>query len=215
MLLARASSRRADDHRVGRRYRHQQPRRHVSCEIIQELARKHALPTFRVGWFHSDVPRVELDARLGAARSSQASTIVRHSTRHELDATDRIVAMAGVHPYIALLRRAPTSSSAAAAATAPSSPRRPSATGYPEALAYYYGKVLECASFCAEPYGGKESILGEITMDDVKVTAMLPAQRCTIASVAGHAMYERANPFHEYVARRPAGHERLRLRTVR
>ena len=47
-------------------------------------------------------------------------------------------------------------------------------TAIPEALAYYYGKVLECASFCAEPYGGKESVLGEITMDDVKVTAMLP-----------------------------------------
>ena len=40
-------------------------------------------------------------------------------------------------------------------------------------------------------------MLGEITMDDVKVTAMLPEQRCTIASVAGHAMYERANPFYE------------------
>ena len=36
-------------------------------------------------------------------------------------------------------------------------------------------------------------------MDDIKVTALLPAQRCTTASVAGHAMYERANPFSEYV----------------
>ena len=27
--------------------------------------------------------------------------------------------------------------------------------GFPEAQAYYLGKVLECASFCAEPYGGK------------------------------------------------------------
>src|SRR6202008_2611226 len=35
-------------------------------------------------------------------------------------------------------------------------------------------------------------------MDDVKITALLPEQRCTIASVAGHAMYERANPFYEY-----------------
>jgi hypothetical protein len=41
-------------------------------------------------------------------------------------------------------------------------------------------------------------VLGEITMDDFKVTAMLPEQRCTVASVAGHAMYERANPFYEY-----------------
>jgi hypothetical protein len=36
-------------------------------------------------------------------------------------------------------------------------------------------------------------------MEDVKVTALFPAQRCTVASVAGHAMYERANPFTEYV----------------
>src|SRR4029077_15212594 len=70
--------------------------------------------------------------------------------------------------------------------------------GFPEGLAYFYGKVLECASFCAEPYAGKESVLGEITMDDVKITALLPAQRCTIASVAGHAMHERANPFFEH-----------------
>src|SRR6516164_6899279 len=35
-------------------------------------------------------------------------------------------------------------------------------------------------------------------MDDVKIAALLPEQRCTVASVAGHAMYERANPFYEY-----------------
>jgi len=70
--------------------------------------------------------------------------------------------------------------------------------GFPEALAYFYGKVLECASFCAEPYKAKESVLGEITMEDVKITALLPEQRCTIASVAGHVMHERANPFYEY-----------------
>ncbi|MEO8754382.1 MAG: acyclic terpene utilization AtuA family protein, partial [Casimicrobiaceae bacterium] len=66
--------------------------------------------------------------------------------------------------------------------------------------AYYLGKVLECASFCAEPYGGKETVLGEITADAVEVTAMHPAQRCTVASVAGHAMYERSNPYFEHVA---------------
>jgi hypothetical protein len=29
-------------------------------QIIKDLARKHALPAFRVGWFHSEVPRAEL-----------------------------------------------------------------------------------------------------------------------------------------------------------
>jgi hypothetical protein len=70
--------------------------------------------------------------------------------------------------------------------------------GFPNALSYYLGKVLECASFCAEPYMGKESVLGIITHEDVKVKALHPDARCTIASVAGHAMYERANPFYEY-----------------
>src|SRR5690606_21565045 len=58
----------------------------------------------------------------------------------------------------------------------------------------------ECASFNAEPYAGKETVIGEISHEDVKVTAMHPNQRCTVASVAGHAMYERSNPYFEYVA---------------
>jgi hypothetical protein len=115
-----------------------------------------------------------------------------------LDATERIVAVAGVHPYIKLLDEGANviiggRSSDCAIFAAPAIRQ-----GFPEGLAYFYGKALECASFCAEPYGAKESVLGEITMDDVKVTALLPEQSCTIASVAGHAMYERANPFYEH-----------------
>jgi hypothetical protein len=108
--------------------------------------------------------------------------------------------MAGVHPFVELLRQGceviiggRSSDSAIFAAAALHH-------GFPEAQSYYLGKVLECASFCAEPYGAKETVLGEVTKDWVEVTAMHPGQRCTIASVAGHAMYERSNPFHEYVA---------------
>ncbi len=32
----------------------------------------------------------------------------------------------------------------------------------------YLGKVMECASFCAEPYGAKETIIGTITHEDGK-----------------------------------------------
>ena len=51
-----------------------------------------------------------------------------------------------------------------------------SVRGTPAAESYYLGKVLECASFCAEPYGGKETVLGEITHEDVRVTALHPGQ---------------------------------------
>jgi hypothetical protein len=166
--------------------------------IIQDLARKHGLKKFRVGYFYSEVAKEALHRRM-----ITGDAIAGLDGREALDpstlaATDRIVAVAGVHPYIKLLDDGADviiggRSSDCAIFAAPAIRQ-----GFPNALAYFYGKVLECASFCAEPYAAKESVLGEITMDDVKVTALLSEQRCTPASVASHAMYERANPFFEY-----------------
>jgi hypothetical protein len=166
--------------------------------IIQDLARKHGLARFRVGYFYSEVGKDALRRRILAGEEVAGLDGRPPLDLATLEATERVVAMAGVHPYIKLLDEGADviiggRSSDCAIFAAPAIRR-----GFSPGLAYFYGKVLECASFCAEPYGGKESVLGEITMDDVKVTALLPEQRCTIASVAGHAMYERANPFYEY-----------------
>jgi hypothetical protein len=166
--------------------------------IIRDLAEKHRLPRFRLGYFYSEVGREELRRRLVAGEEIAGLDGRPPLDLATLEASDRIVAMAGIHPYVRLLDEGADvivggRSSDCAIFAAPAIRQ-----GFPEGLAYFYGKVLECASFCAEPYGGKESVLGEITMDNVKVTALLPEQRCTIASVAGHAMYERANPFYEY-----------------
>ena len=166
--------------------------------IIRDLAKKHGLARFRVGYFYSEVSKDALRRRIlggDAIAGLDGRPLLDLAT---LDATERIVAMAGIHPYIKLLDEGADvivggRSSDCAIFAAPAI-----RSGFPEGLAYFYGKVLECASFCAEPYGGKELVLGEITMDDVKVTALLPEQRCTISSVAGHAMYERANPFYEH-----------------
>ena len=168
--------------------------------IIRELAAKHRLKPFKVGWFHSEIDRDWLRAKMRRGDAVTGLDARPDLDDAELDATDRIVALAGVHPYIRLLDMGADviiggRSSDAALFAAPAI-----RAGYPEALSYYLGKVLECASFCAEPYGGKETVLGEITDTEVRVTAMHPDQRCTVASVAGHAMYERSNPFYEYVA---------------
>ena len=168
--------------------------------IIRELAAKHGLKKFRLGYFYSEVDPEYLRAKIRAGDKVLGLDGRPELAESELDATQRIVAMAGVHPFIALLRQGADviiggRSSDAAIFAAPAIHH-----GFPEDLSYYLGKVLECASFCAEPYGGKEPVLGEITPHDVKVTAMHPPQRCTVASVAGHAMYERSNPYQEFVA---------------
>jgi hypothetical protein len=166
--------------------------------LIQDLARKHELPKFRLGWFYSEVPKSLIAGRMKTGEAIQGLDGRVPLDAATLAATERVVAVAGVHPYLALLDQGADviiggRSSDCAIFAAPAL-----RAGFPEGLAYYYGKVLECASFCAEPYAGKESVLGEITMEDVKVTALLAEQRCTIASVAGHAMYERTNPYYEH-----------------
>jgi Acyclic terpene utilisation family protein AtuA len=166
--------------------------------IICDLAKKHGLAGFRIGYFYSEVGKDALRRRIVTGHEIVGLDGRPPLDLAILDATDRVVAVAGIHPYIKLLDEGADvivggRSSDCAIFAAPAIRQ-----GFPEGLAYFCGKVIECASFCAEPYGGKESVLGEITMDDVKITALLPEQRCTIASVAGHAMYERANPFYEH-----------------
>lgn len=169
-------------------------------QMIRELAQKHGLKKFKLGYFYSEVDKEVVRRKMREGAVIAGLDGFSDLVESELDATDRIVAMAGVHPYMELLRQGADvviggRSSDAAVFAAPALHH-----GFPADNAYYLGKVLECASFCAEPYGGKETVMGEISHGDVKVTAMLPAQRCTIASVAGHAMYERSNPYEEFFA---------------
>lgn len=169
-------------------------------KIIKELAEKHKIPKFKLGYFYSDVEKDYLRAKMAAGQPIRGLDGRPDLTLEELEATDRIVAMAGVHPYIKLLDMGAEVIIGGRSSDCVIFAGPAIRAGFPEALSYYLGKVLECASFCAEPYAGKETVIGEISREDVTVTALHPHQRCTVASVAGHAMYERSNPFDEFVA---------------
>lgn len=169
-------------------------------QMIKDFAKKHQLPPFKIAYFYSEVDKSYIRNLMKKNIRIEGLDSRSDLTLEELEQTERIVAVAGVHPYIKALEMGADviiggRSSDVAVFAAPAIYE-----GFPEANAYYLGKVLECASFCAEPYGAKESVIGTITHEDVKVTAMHPNQRCTIASVAGHAMYERSNPYYEYFA---------------
>jgi len=166
--------------------------------IIQELAKKHGLAKFRIGYFYSESTSLSRpqDRRRRHDHGLERPRRPRPGDSRRDRAGRRHGGGPPLHQAPRRRRRRhhrPGASSDCAIFAAPAI-----RAGFPEALAYFYGKVLECSSFCAEPYAGKESVLGEITMEDVKVAALLEEQRCTVASVAGHAMYERPNPFYEY-----------------
>jgi hypothetical protein len=70
--------------------------------------------------------------------------------------------------------------------------------GFPENHAYTSARCW-VRIVCAEPYGGKGGRARRDPINDVKVTALHPAQRCRHVG-RRHAMYERSNPFFEHVA---------------
>ena len=173
---------------------------HQYAEIIRDLAQHHRLAPFTLATIFSEVTRDEVARRMRNGARVEGLDGRPELTPEVLARTDRLVAVMGVEPIIHALDQGAdvviagrSSDSCLFAAPA-------IRAGFPEAASYYLGKVLECASFAAEPFMGKESIIGVVTPDAVSVTAMHPGQRCTVASVASHAMYERASPFFEHVA---------------
>jgi hypothetical protein len=168
--------------------------------IIKEIALEHGLKPFKLAYFYSEVEKSFLQKRMASGSVIAGLDGRKNLLQTELASTDRVVAVAGVHPFIKALENHADviiggRSSDAAVFAAPAVFH-----GFHPSNAYYLGKVLECASFCAEPYGAKESVIGTITQEHVDVIAMHPDQYCTIASVSGHAMYERTNPYFEHFA---------------
>ena len=168
--------------------------------LIAEIAQEHKLAPFKLAAIYSEVPVSELKRRLTSGSRIEGLDGRANADMAVLDRTHRAVAVMNAEPIRAALRAGADvviagRSSDCAIFAAPLLE-----AGLSSAVSYYAGKLMECASFCAEPFMGKESILGRIEGEDVYVTAMHPGQRCTPASIASHAMYERTNPYREYVA---------------
>src|SRR5512139_1979150 len=169
-------------------------------EMIRDLSRKHGLAPFKLVYFYSEVEKEVLRKIIRQNIAIEGLDGRKNLTLQELEKTDRIVAMSGVQPFIKALEMGANVTIGGRSSDAAIFAAAAMYEGFPEGHAYYLGKVLECASFCAEPYMAKETVIGTITDEDVKVTAMHPEQRCTVASVAGHGMYERSNAFNEFYA---------------
>ena len=59
----------------------------------------------------------------------------------------------------------------------------------------HMGKCIECGPLVADPPLQRESVMGTVLDDGFLVEPMHPGMRCTVASVAGHTLYERMDPY--------------------
>lgn len=168
--------------------------------IIQDVAAEHGLAPFKLAAIYSEQPVAEIERRLASGARIEGLDGRGDADAETLKRTSRIVAVMGGEPIQAALEAGADVVIAGRASDCALFAGPLLQRGYSPGIAYYTGKLMECASFCCEPYMGKESIMGRIEGEVVEVTAMHPGQRCTPASLASHAMYERTNPYREYVA---------------
>jgi len=167
--------------------------------LIREITVQYRLEPFRLAAIYAETPVDEIRRRLKDGASIRGLNGRPDCDAATLDRTDRIVAVMGAEPIRDALDAGAEvviagRSSDCAIFAAPLLN-----AGHSWADAFFCGKAMECASFCGEPFMGKETILGRVDGTGVYLTAMHPDQACTPASVASHAMYERLNPFREYV----------------
>jgi hypothetical protein len=167
-------------------------------KMVKDLAQKHRIPKFKVGYYYSEVSKEYLKKKIREGKAIQGLGGFPPLSLDEIDNATRIVALAGVHPYIKLLNMGADVIIGGRCGDISFTAGPAIRGGFPEGLAYHLGKIIECASLCAEPFMGKETVIGTISHEDIRVTPYHPDQRCTIASVCGHSMYERGNPFFEY-----------------
>jgi hypothetical protein len=188
--------------------------------IIKELAQQHRIPKFKIGYFYSELPKELLRSKRKEGKELIGLGGFPNLTEDEIDQATRIVAVAGVHPFLKLLDMGADVIIAGRCGDISFTAGPCIHHGFPEPLAYHMGKMIECASLVAEPFMGKETIVGTISHEDIKITPYHPQQRCTIASVAGHSMYERETPYYEHTLggtldMRECRYEQHDARTVR
>ncbi|MCC6469962.1 MAG: acyclic terpene utilization AtuA family protein [Alphaproteobacteria bacterium] len=168
--------------------------------MIRDIAAEHRLAPFKLTAIYAEQSIDELKRKLAGGARIEGLDGRPDADLATLGRTTRVVAVMNAEPIRAALAGGADvviagRSSDCALFAAPLLD-----AGFSPGISYYTGKLMECASFCAEPYMGKESILGRVEGEAVCVTAMHPGQRCTPASLGSHAMYERTNPFREDVA---------------
>lgn len=177
--------------------------------IIRELAHELGVK-LRVGVIYSDVDKGSLLENLDGRIHKPLTTYFEAPLAQRLESSKRVVAQVGVEPIIKLLEE--DIEVIVAGRTVDTAPFAavPWMKGYPKGLSIHMAKILECGALAAEPGSGSDGMVGVIRNSEFEVYPMNPSRKATLISVAEHALYERSDPYREYL---PGGYADL-SRTV-
>jgi hypothetical protein len=164
-----------------------------TLDLYREICREHGY-RFRTAVIGAEVDRAWLKARVAAGAVSPLDWD-RALDAAGVDEAVRIVAQMGVEPLARALELGAQVVIAGRACDAAVIAAPAMRAGFDAALALHMGKILECGGAAAYPRHGSDSLLGVIAPDAFTVEPPNPDKICTVASVAAHSLYERANPY--------------------
>ncbi len=119
--------------------------------------------------------------------------------REDVLASTRIVAQVGVEPFMEALKLDVDVIVGGRSVDVAPFASLPWLKGFDKGLSIHMAKILECGAIAAEPGSGSDGMMGIIRRSEFEVYPLNPARRATRVSVAEHALYERTDPYREYV----------------
>jgi hypothetical protein len=177
----------------------------VYLRVFDEIARDKGI-TIRAavisGQISKEYLRAKLDAGIEMPRLFDTPRLSPFLSATDIDDAEVIQAQMGPEPIIAALKlyEAGEIDGVLTGRAVDSGVQMayPLFRGYPTAGSAHMAKIVECGSMCCDPPNAFYAVMAELDHDGtVRVWPTRPEYRCTVRSVAGHAVYERENPYQE------------------
>lgn len=163
-------------------------------DIVTKVARHRGMGKLTVARIYSELTLDWLASRLERSESLGAPWPL---TSDVLAQTSRAVAMVGVEPYLQALEDGADVIIAGRSCDDALFAAFPIWKGMDWGYSLHMGKCIECGPLVADPPLQRESVIGTVLDDGFLVEPMHPGMRCTVASVAGHTLYERMDPYRQ------------------
>jgi len=176
-----------------------------TAEIVREIASENGL-SFTLALIHAEMSKLMVLEAIDAERIEPCGPWAPLG-REDVETSTHIVAQMGIEPFIEALDAGADVILAGRAYDPAVFAALPIREGFDPGLALHLGKILECAAIASTPGSGSDCMLGILRRDHFIVTPPNPDRACTVASVAAHSLYEKADP---YALPGPGGHLDLR-----
>lgn len=169
------------------------PHLEYTVEMFRDICREQGYH-FRVATIAAEIPPETLKAKLHAGKMLEHDTGTP-LTEEDIDASVRVVGQMGYEPFMRALEMGAEVILAGRAYDPAPLGALAMLRGYDPALVIHLGKILECGGAAAYPRHGSDALLGFLGEDHFLVEPPNPDKVCTVASVAAHTLYEKADPY--------------------